>query len=93
MWSVLLTARLAMLSQPTTAAGAGAAKTAAAAVGKTPQDLIPSLKLQKEKRLLSTRCGHIFCASCLTESLRVTKQCPSCRAKLTGKTAFHPVFL
>lgn len=47
----------------------------------------------QDKRLASTRCGHIFCETCLTDSLKVQKQCPACRTKLTGKTAHHPIFL
>lgn len=45
------------------------------------------------KKILSTKCGHLFCEPCLKESLRLNmKTCPKCRIKI-GPKSFHPVFL
>ena len=46
------------------------------------------------KKVMSTKCGHIFCEQCLRDALAVNgKQCPTCRAKVTSKAAYHQVFL
>lgn len=63
------------------------------AVKKLKCPICLDLMTEKDKPLLSTKCGHIFCAVCLTDSLKVTKQCPTCRTKLTAKTMYHPIFL
>jgi hypothetical protein len=46
-------------------------------------------------KIMSTRCGHIFCEPCLKESLKPSNQkiCPTCRAKLTNKTSYHQLYL
>ena len=43
-------------------------------------------------QLVSTTCGHLFCEPCLQDSVKRTKQCPTCRKKLT-KRQFHRVYL
>ncbi|KAJ7090333.1 hypothetical protein B0H15DRAFT_260004 [Mycena belliarum] len=35
--------------------------------------------LAARKRMCATRCGHLFCASCITHALQETKSCPACR--------------
>ncbi|CAH0405799.1 unnamed protein product [Chilo suppressalis] len=41
----------------------------------------------------STRCGHVFCMSCISAALTVSgKRCPTCRKPLRGK-GFHQIFL
>ena len=42
--------------------------------------------------LVSTVCGHLFCGDCLEAAVKQTKQCPTCRKKLTKKQ-FHKVYL
>ncbi|XP_066254909.1 uncharacterized protein [Euwallacea similis] len=39
-----------------------------------------------------TLCGHIFCKSCITQTVQKTKKCPSCRKGLT-KSKYHPVYI
>ncbi|WOL17950.1 hypothetical protein Cni_G26743 [Canna indica] len=39
----------------------------------------------------STICGHIFCKSCITTSIKTQKKCPTCRKKLS-LSQFHRVF-
>ncbi|XP_018020343.1 endochitinase A-like [Hyalella azteca] len=48
----------------------------------------------KERRghLVSTVCGHLFCEVCLDAAVRRTKQCPTCRRRLT-KRQFHKLFI
>lgn len=33
-----------------------------------------------------TPCGHMFCYTCLVESVKSVKKCPKCRKGLTAKT-------
>ncbi|KAJ6500575.1 hypothetical protein C8R45DRAFT_863224 [Mycena sanguinolenta] len=35
--------------------------------------------LSARKKMCATRCGHVFCSSCITHALNDTKSCPSCR--------------
>ncbi|KAJ7243388.1 hypothetical protein B0H12DRAFT_1311309 [Mycena haematopus] len=35
--------------------------------------------LSARKKMATTRCGHVFCSSCITHHLNDTKTCPSCR--------------
>ncbi|XP_022995974.1 E3 ubiquitin-protein ligase RNF4-like [Cucurbita maxima] len=40
----------------------------------------------------STRCGHIFCKSCIRAAIAVQSKCPSCRKRVTAKELIR-VFL
>lgn len=44
------------------------------------------------RKLVSTKCGHIFCEGCLMDSMRAQKVCPTCRKKIANKSAYHPIF-
>jgi len=44
-------------------------------------------------RVVSTRCGHVFCGSCLPRCIQTTGQCPTCRTRLTLFGGFHPLYL
>lgn len=37
----------------------------------------------------STRCGHIFCAKCLKESIHKYKNCPTCKSSLKLKSCIR----
>ncbi|XP_072765375.1 uncharacterized protein [Anoplolepis gracilipes] len=37
----------------------------------------------------TTRCGHLFCAKCLKESIRTYKRCPTCKKAITLKTCIR----
>ncbi|GKU86025.1 hypothetical protein SLEP1_g612 [Rubroshorea leprosula] len=41
---------------------------------------------------MSTRCGHIFCKSCIKAALAVQAKCPTCRKRVTVKELIR-VFL
>jgi len=45
------------------------------------------------RQLVSTVCGHLFCDRCISEVIRTTKACPTCRKKITTKKGFHPIFI
>ncbi|XP_029047968.1 peroxisome biogenesis factor 10-like [Osmia bicornis bicornis] len=36
-------------------------------------------KLSSQMKPMSTRCGHIFCAHCIKQALRLAKNCPTCK--------------
>lgn len=45
---------------------------------------------------MSTKCGHIFCKSCLMTCLTREKKCPVCKAKLSdrrGTTDYHRIYI
>lgn len=42
---------------------------------------------------VSTNCGHLFCKTCIQESLRVLKKCPMCKKTLSGRNPFHNIWL
>ncbi|KAJ3256116.1 E3 ubiquitin-protein ligase rnf4 [Boothiomyces macroporosus] len=46
----------------------------------------------KETQLCATMCGHVFCEECLLESLKHTKNCPTCRKKISKK-GYHKIFI
>lgn len=46
-----------------------------------------------KKKLVSTKCGHIYCQDCLKLALQSLKKCPVCRKALTGRDPYHPIFL
>ncbi|ETW01741.1 hypothetical protein H310_06346 [Aphanomyces invadans] len=39
----------------------------------------------------ATTCGHIYCRTCIVESLHVRKKCPMCMTKLTFRN-IHPLY-
>ena len=47
----------------------------------------------KHSKLYTTYCGHIFCRKCISSSLTVSKQCPTCRTPVNGKDSVHPLYL
>jgi len=47
----------------------------------------------KHSELYTTYCGHIFCRKCISSSLNVSKQCPTCRTPLNGNDSVHPLYL
>ena len=44
------------------------------------------------KELASTVCGHVFCWSCIQESLKARKKCPTCRKGLRA-TQVHRLYV
>lgn len=44
------------------------------------------------RELLSTTCGHIFCKSCILDSIALRSRCPNCQARLVKKD-LHPIYL
>lgn len=46
-----------------------------------------------DRNPVSTNCGHVFCRKCLEAALKQLKKCPMCKKGLTGKNAFHNIFL
>lgn len=44
------------------------------------------------KEVMSTICGHLFCAACIKHAIKQSRQCPNCRKKLSLK-GIHPIFL
>lgn len=45
-----------------------------------------------KRELMSTICGHIFCAPCIKKCIEKNKSCPNCRKKLNSKS-IHPIYL
>lgn len=39
----------------------------------------------------STKCGHLFCKTCIESAARIDKKCPNCRMKLSIKD-IHRIF-
>ena len=51
-----------------------------------------------DRKMMSTKCGHIFCRECLIRSLNQSPECPKCRTRLPSRRrdkadAMHEVFL
>ncbi|KAL6601798.1 hypothetical protein ACP70R_045018 [Stipagrostis hirtigluma subsp. patula] len=40
----------------------------------------------------TTICGHIFCAECIKQAIKVQKRCPTCRKSLKANN-FHRIYL
>ena len=57
------------------------------------QDVCPvCLEVPGKKNVSITKCGHIFCTSCLLSSLTQKNTCPTCRAELEPeRTVITPV--
>nr|XP_031838017.1 E3 ubiquitin-protein ligase RNF4-like [Nomia melanderi] len=43
-------------------------------------------KLSYDRKPMSTRCGHIFCRSCLELAIQNKKRCPLCQTRTTFRT-------
>lgn len=41
---------------------------------------------------MTTKCGHIFCKSCIKAAITVQGKCPTCRRKVTARD-IHRVYL
>ena len=46
----------------------------------------------KNRQPVSTKCGHLFCTTCIKAALRVKKECPLCKKALGTRYQFHQVF-
>lgn len=86
----------AEFSQPSTLAGNAIAE---AANNDTNPEHFQNLKCSiclcnpsVNTRLDSTVCGHIFCHACLSQALKVSKRCPTCRHSLSSRYAVHPLY-
>ncbi|GFT62748.1 hypothetical protein TNCV_3146151 [Trichonephila clavipes] len=55
---------------------------------ETPDEVTASGKM-----LMSTRCGHIFCSSCIDRIFKESKSkyCPKCRKRI-NRRQIHPIF-
>lgn len=42
--------------------------------------------------LVATRCGHLFCDSCLKKAISLSHKCPTCSSKLSARQ-FHRIYL
>uniref|UniRef100_A0A8W7P511 RING-type domain-containing protein n=1 Tax=Anopheles coluzzii TaxID=1518534 RepID=A0A8W7P511_ANOCL len=45
-----------------------------------------------DRPVLSTICGHLFCADCIKRAQQLTKQCPMCKRKLWKASQMHPIY-
>ncbi|GBP76401.1 E3 ubiquitin-protein ligase RNF4 [Eumeta japonica] len=45
------------------------------------------------KKLVSTKCGHVFCQRCLLTWLNTQNNCPTCRRRLGKRSAYHVLYL
>ena len=68
-----------------------AAAAAAAAVAAPPLHCL--ICLDPFQNPVATTCGHIFCQSCIKESITHSKKCPSCRKKLSKSSKLIRIFI
>lgn len=47
----------------------------------------------KNRKPVSTQCGHVFCEECIQAAFGATKKCPMCQKKLNSKFPFHRIFI
>jgi hypothetical protein len=52
----------------------------------------------RNKRIVSTNCGHVFCKDCLVNALRVRNVCPTCAEPMIHKTVdslvcYHEIYV
>ncbi|XP_055296499.1 uncharacterized protein LOC129565538 [Sitodiplosis mosellana] len=50
------------------------------------------LKTIGDQEVSSTKCGHLFCKACITNSINTHGKCPSCNAVATMND-LHPIYL
>jgi hypothetical protein len=43
------------------------------------------------KNSSTTKCGHIFCLTCLHENLKISNRCPCCRKKILKEKPVKPL--
>jgi hypothetical protein len=55
-------------------------------------EVIEPDKPDLQRKMASTNCGHIFCFDCIKDAIKVSKQCPKCRKRLTVK-GYHEIFI
>lgn len=41
---------------------------------------------------MATKCGHVFCSSCITQAVKITKNCPICKRRCDVKQLFRLYF-
>lgn len=51
-----------------------------------------SMIQRTQRQLYSTMCGHIFCSTCIKQTISLQGTCPTCRKKITKKQ-IHQIFL
>lgn len=44
------------------------------------------------REIMSTACGHVFCKSCISTSMKARMRCPNCQAHLDADKV-HPLYL
>lgn len=54
-------------------------------------DSVKEIK-RTQRQLMSTICGHLFCNTCIMETISTRKCCPSCRKRLTNRQV-HAIYL
>jgi len=55
-------------------------------------DSFEMIKAEGQRQLISTKCGHVFCSSCIDDIMRKHKCCPSCRTAIR-KPSLRAIFL
>ncbi|XP_054168505.1 putative uncharacterized protein DDB_G0291812 isoform X2 [Oppia nitens] len=45
-----------------------------------------------DRKLVATKCGHLFCDRCIQQVIRTSKVCPNCRKKV-NKGSYHPIYI
>ncbi len=53
---------------------------------------------ERNKRIVSTFCGHVFCKDCLENALKVRNVCPNCVQPMIPKTinsrvCYHEIYI
>ncbi|XP_043270024.1 E3 ubiquitin-protein ligase RNF4-like [Venturia canescens] len=48
--------------------------------------------LTSKRKPTSTRCGHLYCAECIEQTLSMSKKCPKCQSSITPKSCIRLYF-